>query len=134
MPVSSAARYLKRMEEEGTVVHEGRSGYITAEQLEFIGNAAAVPFCGTVSCGLPADTALETAQYEYFPFPSSFLRSGEYFLLEAEGDSMTGDRWQSENVCSAFYSNAFYQFCQGGIAKKYAKHDAIDGVSSSICQ
>ncbi|MCR5369964.1 MAG: helix-turn-helix domain-containing protein [Clostridium sp.] len=91
VPVSSAARYLKRMEEEGTVVHEGRSGYITAEQLEFIGNAAAVPFCGTVSCGLPADTALEAAQYEYFPFPSSFLRSGEYFLLEAEGDSMTGD-------------------------------------------
>ncbi|MBQ3374350.1 MAG: helix-turn-helix domain-containing protein [Oscillospiraceae bacterium] len=87
VPKSSAARYLEKMVEDGIVDHSG-VGYITVRQKERTAGWRYVPKCGRVSCGIPQDTALEEYNYEYYAIPASWLSGGEYFLLEAEGDSM----------------------------------------------
>ena len=89
VPKSSAARYLKKMVEDGVIDHSS-VGYITVQQKIRSESVRFVPNCGRVSCGIPQDTALEQYEYEYYAVPAAWLSGGEYFLLEAEGDSMIG--------------------------------------------
>ncbi len=47
-----------------------------------------LPIVGKVACGDIAETINEAE--DFFPYPSSLLGEGEYFILEAKGDSMVG--------------------------------------------
>lgn len=87
VPKSSAARYLKKMVDAGIVDHSG-DGYISVLQKKTADGMQYIPMCGRVSCGVPQDTALDEYNYEYYALPREWLSHGEYFLLEAEGDSM----------------------------------------------
>ena len=90
LPKTSVDRYLNALTEEGVLKRSGRM-YLTAQQARIFEGTRAVPFCGKVSCGLPRDTALAPESYEMLSLPASLLGRGEYFLLEAEGESMIED-------------------------------------------
>ena len=91
VPKTSAARYLDRLVDEGIVVHAGRNGFITRQQLQVLNSTRSVPCCGPVSCGIPQELSLDAAEYTWYSFPADLLGSGEYFLLEAEGDALIED-------------------------------------------
>ena len=75
------------MRENGVLDYDGHRN-ITTRKSKGLMNMLYVPLLGTVSCGIPkfAEENIE----EYVCLPESLFGRGEFFLLRARGDSMTG--------------------------------------------
>ncbi len=82
---TTAYRYVDRLRSDGIV---GRSGYRSLVPARVKGGSVMVPVLGRVACGLPR-YAKENIE-EYIRMPEALIGSGEFFLLRAVGDSMTG--------------------------------------------
>lgn len=82
---TTAYRYVDRLRSDGIV---GRSGYRSLVPTRVKGGSVMVPVLGRVACGLPR-YAKENIE-EYIRMPEALIGSGEFFLLRAVGDSMTG--------------------------------------------
>ena len=82
---STAYRYITRLCEDGVIDYSGVRS-ITSARTD--GRAVRVPVLGEVACGVPklAEENIE----EYVRLPVALFGSGDYFLLRASGDSMTG--------------------------------------------
>lgn len=82
---TTAHRYVAKLRSDGIV---GYSGYRSLVPARVKGGSVMVPVLGRVACGLPR-YAKENIE-EYVRMPEALIGSGEFFLLRAEGDSMTG--------------------------------------------
>jgi len=85
MSVGSAYNYLSHLTEEGVLV-VGASNRYEIAGFEYDQATANIKLVGSISCG-----SLSEAQQEnrgYIRLPRSFVGSGEFFFLEAHGDSM----------------------------------------------
>lgn len=85
---STVSKYLKRMREEGRVDFAGHRNIVTRQMREDAEGLCRVPLLGAVACGLPilAEENIEA----YVRLPVSLFGRGEFYLLRAKGDSMTG--------------------------------------------
>lgn len=85
MSVGSAYNYLNHLTEEG-ILAVGASNRYEIAGFEYDQATANIELVGSISCG-----PLSEAQQEnrgYIRLPRSFVGSGEFFFLEAKGDSM----------------------------------------------
>ncbi len=82
---TTAHRYVAKLRSDGIV---GYSGYRSLVPARVKGGSVMVPVLGRVACGLPryAEENIEN----YVRLPLSLCGQGKFFLLRAEGDSMTG--------------------------------------------
>ena len=84
---STVYRYLVEMNERGMLsYHNGEIVTERTEKLSLDTKPAAV--LGSVSCGMPQ--LEEEYVEEYVSLPVSLFGDGEFFILRANGDSMTG--------------------------------------------
>ena len=84
---STVYRYLVEMNERGMLsYHNGEIVTERTEKLSSDTKPAAV--LGSVSCGMPQ--LEEEYVEEYVSLPVSLFGDGEFFILRANGDSMTG--------------------------------------------
>ena len=81
--VSTAHKFLVRLEEEGLIDRLGRRHIVTHVNN---GTIECVPVVGMVACGKPR-LAVEDVQ-TYLPVNKKLFGSGEYFGLIADGTSM----------------------------------------------
>ena len=87
IPLSTVQRMLNTMADNGTIVYEGES-IITDMSRKANEETVPVGIIGNVPCG---NLALEEeAVEEIVLLPVSLIGRGEFFLLHARGDSMTG--------------------------------------------
>ena len=86
MSKSNASRYLKFMKEKGLLEYEGARGFITQKDKKASRRIHGVPVLGDIACGLPllAEQNIE----EYVDLPESWVGTGQFFALHANGDSM----------------------------------------------
>ena len=86
MSPASVSRYLKAMEEKGTIERNGQRDIITDKIRKLQGLFSPVPLLGRIACGEPifADGNIR----EYVHLPNSMLGSGSYYMLTAKGSSM----------------------------------------------
>lgn len=84
---SGAFYYLSYMRENGMIRYEGYRNIITKKQEKRNEETVEVPVLGRVSCGVPkyAEGNIE----EYVRLPVSIFGRGEFYILVANGDSMT---------------------------------------------
>ena len=87
LAVGTVSKYLSYMRENGILETDGHRS-ITTRKSKGLMNMLYVPLLGAVSCGIPkfAEENIE----EYVCLPESLFGRGEFFLLRAKGDSMTG--------------------------------------------
>ena len=87
LAVGTVSKYLSYMRENGVLDYDGHRN-ITTQKTRGLMNMLYVPILGAVSCGIPkfAEENIE----EYVCLPESLFGRGEFFLLRAKGDSMTG--------------------------------------------
>ena len=87
LAVGTVSKYLSYMRENGVLDYDGHRN-ITTRKSKGLMNMLYVPLLGAVSCGVPkfAEENIE----EYVCLPESLFGRGEFFLLRAKGDSMTG--------------------------------------------
>jgi len=78
-------RYLVSMKESGELDYNGRRS-IGTSRMKKEGNGNVVPFLGRVACG-PGDYEEENV-VEYLRMPERLIGKGEFFALQAKGDSM----------------------------------------------
>ena len=81
----TVSRYIARMREDGIVDFSGHRS-VTLKKTK--APAVRVPVLGRVACGIPK-FAEENVE-EYVRLPVSLFGEGNFFLLRADGDSMTG--------------------------------------------
>lgn len=82
---STVRRYLMEYTESGELSYDGVT--IRTPLMESIDlNTVSVPVVGTVVCGTP--TGAEEVVESYISMPESLLRSGDFFALRANGNSM----------------------------------------------
>ncbi len=86
MSKSNAARYLKVMKEKGLLEYAGARGFITQRDKKASRRIHGIPVLGDIACGLPllAEQNIE----EYVDLPESWVGSGQFFALHANGESM----------------------------------------------
>ena len=77
-------RYLKAMRERGEIEYDGHRGIITKYMRELI-DTKRVQMGNSIPCGPFNDVSLE-----HIRLPAALTGSGEFFLLRASEDSMTG--------------------------------------------
>ena len=87
LAVGTVSKYLSYMRQNGVLDYDGHRN-ITTQKTRGLMNMLYVPLLGAVSCGIPkfAEENIE----EYVCLPESLFGKGEFFLLRARGDSMTG--------------------------------------------
>ena len=87
LAVGPVSKYLSYMRENGVLDYDGHRN-ITTQKTRGLMNMLYVPILGAVSCGIPkyAEENIE----EYVCLPESLFGRGEFFMLRAKGDSMTG--------------------------------------------
>ena len=87
LAVGTVSKYLSYMRENGVLDYDGHRS-VTTRKTRGMMNMLYVPLLGAVSCGVPkfAEENIE----EYVCLPESLFGKGEFFLLRAKGDSMTG--------------------------------------------
>ena len=78
-------RYLQAMKENGEIEYGERRGTRNAFS-RTIGEHVMVPCYGSVKCGLPNDPFVDIT--ETVRLPRSWVGEGEFFILEADGESM----------------------------------------------
>ena len=78
--------YLRWMKEDGRIEYEGARGYMTQRDRKASHRIHSVPVLGDIACGLPllAEQNIE----EYVDLPESWVGTGQFFALHANGDSM----------------------------------------------
>ena len=78
--------YLKWMKEDGRIEYNGARGYMTQRDRKASRRVPGIPVLGDIACGLPlfAEQNIE----EYVDLPESWVGSGQFFALHANGDSM----------------------------------------------
>ncbi len=78
--------YLRWMKEDGRIEYEGARGYMTQRDRKASRRIHGVPVVGDIACGLPllAEQNIE----EYVDLPESWVGTGLFFALHANGDSM----------------------------------------------
>lgn len=85
MPKSTLSRYLAYMRENG-MLEIGNARSITIGGQKQNNAVVNAPFVGKIACGLPQYA--EGVCTEYVPLPISLFGSGEFYILEADGESM----------------------------------------------
>ena len=99
---STVYRYLVEMNERGMLrYHNGEIVTERTEKLSPDTKPAAV--LGSVSCGMPQ--LEEEYVEEYVSLPVSLFGDGEFFILRANGDSMTGAGINSGDMVVALVEN-----------------------------
>lgn len=85
---SNVSRYLSEMQERGIVTRGGARGIETARMKKVREGVVYLPIVGEIACGSPilAEENIES----YVTVSTSFLGTGEHFVLRAHGDSMIG--------------------------------------------
>ena len=85
---ATVSRYLVKMKEEGRISYSGHRTLQTKKMMQSKDSGVMVPILGQVACGIPkyAEENIE----EYVPLPKAYLGPGDFYLLRAKGDSMTG--------------------------------------------
>ena len=78
-------RYLQTMKENGEIEYGERRGTRNAFS-RTIGEHIMVPCYGTIKCGLPNDPFVDIT--ETVRLPRSWVGDGDFYILEADGDSM----------------------------------------------
>ena len=84
---SCVGEYLNEMEKRKLIQNAGGSrGIITLKMAKTKNYTSNLPVVGSIACGSPllAEENIEC----YLPIPKEFLGNGEYFILQANGDSM----------------------------------------------
>ena len=78
--------YIKAMKADGRLDYEGVRSLITKKEQKTRHKVTGVPVVGDIACGLPllAEQNIE----EYVDLPESWIGSGQFFALHANGDSM----------------------------------------------
>ncbi|MBR4765349.1 MAG: repressor LexA [Clostridia bacterium] len=84
----TSMRYLKRMNEEGILKYDGKLGTIVTDYIEkrISNKFKELNIIGKIACGNPVTE--EESRIGTIDFPIALLGSGEYFVLQAYGDSM----------------------------------------------
>lgn len=79
-------RYLAWMKEDGRIEYNGARGYMTQRDKKASRRVPGIPVLGDIACGLPlfAEQNIE----EYVDLPESWVGSGQFFALHANGESM----------------------------------------------
>lgn len=84
---STVQRTTARLREEG-ILFDSNIGVVTQRIDKLQKDSVMVGLVGSVSCG-PLTFAEQNIS-EYFTLPTSLVGKGEFFLLQASGDSMIG--------------------------------------------
>lgn len=90
LPFAAAAggvrSYLKDMKEKGLLEYAGARGFITQRDRKTSRRVQGIPVLGDIACGLPllAEQNIE----EYVDLPESWVGTGQFFALHANGESM----------------------------------------------
>jgi len=83
---SSVHSYLKEMDSLGMVSYDGKS-VVTPTMTKFVTGYFMAPVVGSIHCGEPG--LEEEFIEEYVQLPESVFGRGDFYLLRAQGDSMT---------------------------------------------
>lgn len=83
---SSVQRYLKEMTENGEIEYKGRRGFKSETTEKYKEDQVRIGKVGSIACG-PL-TFAEQNVTDYFTLPASLVGHGEFFMLEASGNSM----------------------------------------------
>ena len=83
---TTVIRYLEWMKEDGRIEYDGARGYMTQRDRKASRRVPGIPVLGDIACGLPlfAEQNIE----EYVDLPESWVGSGQFFALHANGESM----------------------------------------------
>ena len=84
---STASVYVAEMAEKGMIKSNfGSGGIITKKMMKTRQETKQVPVVGSIACGIPilAEENIE----RYIPIPKDFLGNGNFFILQAQGNSM----------------------------------------------
>ena len=84
---SAVHRYLTAMNNQGIIRYDGRT-ILTRKMQSYAPDTASVGVIGTIACG-PLSLEEEAVE-QYVDLPTSLFGSGDFFILHASGDSMTG--------------------------------------------
>ena len=87
LSTATVSRYMSYMREHGMIDYVGQRNIITKRKRISATASISVPLLGAVSCGIPkfAEGNIE----EYVQLPATLFGKGNFFLLRANGDSMT---------------------------------------------
>lgn len=85
-PQTTVYRYVLKMAEEGSLNYSNESGISTSQTEKMNNEEVMVALVGSITCG-PLSFAEENI-IEYFKLPTSLFGRGEFFALQASGDSM----------------------------------------------
>lgn len=87
IPRATAYRYLVEMDNRGMIDYDGKSRTIRTTMInKFAPDSAPCPLIGSIQCG-SAQTEEENIR-EYISLPVSLFGKGQFYILEASGDSM----------------------------------------------
>lgn len=83
---TTVIRYLKWMKENGRIEYDGARGFMTQQDKKSSRRVPGIPVVGDIACGFPllAEENIE----EYVDLPQSWVGSGSFFALHANGESM----------------------------------------------
>lgn len=84
---SCVGEYLNEMVSKKLIINNGGSrGIMTMKMAKTNNSVSNLPVVGSIACGSPllAEENIEC----YLPIPKEFLGNGEFFILQANGDSM----------------------------------------------
>ena len=85
---ATAYRYLVAMDERGMLEYDGPSRTIVTKMIsKFSSGSISAPVVGAIPCGEP-ETEEENIE-EYVSLPVSLFGHGDFYILKADGDSMT---------------------------------------------
>ena len=87
IPKTTAYRYLVEMDNRGMIEYDGQSRAINTPMInKFTTGSAPCPVVGSIPCGTAEEK--EECIREYISLPVSLFGKGEFYILEACGDSM----------------------------------------------
>ena len=84
---SAVQKYLTTMNDQGMIKYDGKM-IRTRRMQSYAPDTTSVGVIGTIACG-PLSMEEEAVE-QYVDLPTSLFGSGDFFILHASGDSMTG--------------------------------------------
>lgn len=110
IPKTTAYRYLVEMDNRGMIRYDGQSRAISTPMInKFTTGSAPCPVVGSIPCGTAEQK--EECIREYISLPVSLFGKGDFYILEACGDSMVdagiddGDRVVIRTDCEARFGD-----------------------------